>query len=286
MITLGGWTELNGNTRSNPTISVEVLDLERKCWYSIERLSLPKVFTTMKWQSACICGTRIYIAAQHDDPNFQDTVLDICQWRIDKGLENDPGITAYDMLHDGYNPDSIYQYTSMFCCSVDTLLQTALETFDGASTSTTTAILWQPLNHPHPAVYGYYHNNYDKCSFTLASINSRTLIAVGCDHIKSTTIEEMASSLYVAYKDYRDDMENQDEFRVDDDSENDHVDSESICMDGPCHIYVYDMENDSWNLVTSTPDNGSPDDQASVAVISSSIVIIRNSTTVHICTLH
>ena len=274
LIVVGGWTELK---RTKSTKSVEVLDLELKCWYSSDQLSLPEVFTTAKWQSACICGKHLFIAAQHDDPNFEDSLLDVFKSGDDY---EDQFTDVGDLMSDGYTP---YRCISMFRCSVETLLQIAQETSD--DTSTKLKILWQTLKHPHPALCiteSFTYRIYHECTFTLASINSHTLIAVGCDHIESTTAQEMESSLYRAYEHERYQREIRYENRLDDDSEDDYVDSDSI-KDGKCHIYVYDMENDSWKHITSTPENGSPNYPPSVAVINGTIVILRNSNIVHIC---
>ena len=262
LIAVGGWTEWNDSTYSKPTNSVEVLDLERKCWYC---LSLPEVFTTMKWQSACVCDENLFIAVQHDDPNFHDTVNTISKsgafppfdpWEVD-----------------------MYQCISMYRCPVKTLQEAAHD-----DTSAKSKILWQELQNPHRPVNGSTDCERSKCAFTLACINNHTLIAVGCNHIKSTTAQYVESFLYNAYEFELDRIEPENTL-CDESNDSEGYESEIIyIMEEKCHIYVYDMENDSWEeLITSTTENGSPNDQASVAVINSTIIIVRNSKTVHIC---
>ena len=302
LIALGGWTELEyGISRSKPTNSVEVLDLEQKCWYSNDRLSLPEVFTTIEWQSACICEKYIFIAAQHNDPNFDRAVR---------------GIASHKSYECGYPTDiefpqsDCYRCFLMYRCPVENLLHTALVNFNAKRVKSKN--LWQELKNPHPAVYynEKYNNvsrkpyvqeyveefynygeycavenkwlNYHDCTFTLACISSHTLIAVGCNHIKSITAEEVKSSLHDAYDFYADIKEYLS--CVKEGSRNVYnFDSRLEIENERCHIYVYDIENDSWNYVTATPDsNGSPDYQPSVAIVNSRLCVVRNSRTLHI----
>ena len=270
LIALGGWTEWNayGNKYFKPTNSVEVLDLERKCWYC---LSLPEVFTTMKWQSACVCDKNLFVAVRHDDPNFHDTVSTISESRE---LTSIKYFDPFDV-----DRDSAYQCISMYRCPVKTLLQVAQAAHDDTSTNKS-KILWQELQNPHPpdGTTDCEGRVKSECAFTLACINNHTLIAVGCNHIEATTAQDVKSFLYDAYESYRIRQED-----LCDESYYDSEGSESEIMDEKCHIYVYDVENDSWEELTFTTDNGLPNDQASVAVINSTIIIVRNSRTVHIC---
>ena len=52
-----------------------------------------------------------------------------------------------------------------------------------------------------------------------------------------------------------------------------------------CYIHCYDIKKHLWQLIGSTPENGSRDSQPSVAVVDNKIIVMRNSKTVHICTI-
>ena len=314
LIALGGWTgvELEGwpwskRNLSTPTTSVEILDLEEKRWYSNDRISLPEVFATMKWQSACICNKNLFIAVEHDDPKFGETM------RAMRSIETE-GDDSWDLMDevDLYNNDltlrEAYPCFSMYCCSLETLVQMTKD-----EKECNKDYCWQKLSHPHPSVYkrdspvpvdlyldpeSVYSSykipcpyfRYGRCCFTLSCINDHTIIAVGCKHVKSITKDDVQSSLYEAYASFREIMEiirrdndgdrmhNADDVQNDDDDGNDTIQE--------CHIYRYNLEDDSWTLLKSIPKNGSPRYQPSVAIVGQKIVIMRNSETVHICTGH
>ena len=295
LIALGGFTEMNNEIR-NPTMSVEILDLEEKRWYSNDLISLPQVFTTMIWQSACICNNDLFIAVEHDDPKYDDT------------KENLIKMESIDSYYGEHKPEleerlpDPYPCFSMYCCSVETLVQMAKDPCNDG-------YCWQELSHPHPSVYRnpwnippvalrtpppemdydeddieYYHQtdffHYDKCCFTLSCIKNNILIAVGCKHVESNTKSDILSSLYSAYVSYRliSRLENcyQDDMHI--------VDCRTSLEE--CYIHCYDIEKDSWKLIGSIPDNGSHYSQPLVAIVGNKIIFTRNSETVRICTIN
>ena len=325
LIALGGWTGLINKKRHKPTGSVELLDLEEKRWYSNDRICLPQVFTTMIWQSACICNNDLFIALEHEDPNFEETMSTF----IDEHDEYDAEyaentITVTDKFGDEYryaqvhyemlDPPNPYPCFSMYRCSVETLLHISQENEancgykDKKEDKSNCDYIWQSLSHPHPSVFKlspspspppmgftgdkdfdsdnevssrYYH--YGICCFTLSCINNHTLIAVGCDHVESITDVNLQPSLYTAYSDYRSIKALLHEVG------NSHYNIQHYDDDASiekCHVYLYDLKKDSWKCLDSIPENGSPNYQPSVAVVDNKIVIMRNSDTVHICTIN
>ena len=294
LIALGGRTEMRNDIICNPTTSVQILDVEEKRWYSNDRIRLPQVFTTMMWQSACIWNNDLFIAVEHDDPMYDDTKEELIENEsTDSYGEHDPEL-------DAKLPEP-YPCFSMYCCSVETLVRMAKDQCNDG-------YCWQELPHPHPSVYRnplniprvvlrmppdevlfydeedieYYHQtdffHYGKCCFTLSCIKNK-MIAVGCKHVESKTATDIQSSLRSAYVScrlisrlehcYHDDM------HICDDRES----SEE------CYIHCYDIKKNSWKLIGSIPENGSHNSQPSVAVVDNKIIVMRNSETVHICTI-
>ena len=284
---------LAGRTSAcDATNIVEVLDLEKKRWFSNDKINLPAEFNTAKWQSACICGQHIFIAVKYDDPKFEEKM--------------EPLNDKYDDYDDPIDPGDPYPCFSLYRCSVDTLLQLAQEEATEDATSLMKREIWQQLKHPHHSVYRWlkdddvkdnvlptcndenpdpYLNNiteyfhYGLCSFTLSCMNNDTLVAVGCKHIKSTTTAEVDTLLDSAYFYYR-------------------VVKKLICNDGAevvdhytepdkkCYIYLYNMENDSWEMTKSIDLMAEKNfARPSVAVVKQNIVFLKGSTTTHIVTL-
>ena len=139
LIALGGSAEMKNGIICNPTTSVEILDLEEKRWYSNDRISLPEVFTTMMWQSACICNNDLFIAVEHDDPRYDNTKEELIEAEsTDSYGEHKPELD--EMLPEPY------PCFSMYSCSVETLVQMAKDQCNDG-------YCWQELPHPHPSVY-------------------------------------------------------------------------------------------------------------------------------------
>ena len=286
LIVLGGY--ITHDAELKPIISVEVLDTKSKCWYSNERMSLPPEFSSMKWLSACICGKDLYIAAKHDDPQFKDS---LCS-KIGKDMEEDPDEINYQggeeiNVFDYYFLDGPCPCYSMYRCCVDTLLHVAQESDDVATNQMEKTILWQKLQHPHYSVYDNFDQREDEgmflyygvCHFTLSHINNE-LYAVGCQHIDSISNESLVNILDIAYRSYNTDI--QWCKRASLQGITARKDEETI--DYECHIYHYDVDDDSWDLVKSTPHNGDSSKKPSVAVVDKELVIVRHSKTVHIVT--
>ena len=295
LIALGGFAEMKDNLICNPTRSVEVLDLEEKHWYTNNHISLPQVFTTMVWQSACIYNNDLFIAVEHDDAKYDDMKENLIEMEsTDSYGEHRPGL--YHKLPDPY------PCFSMYCCSVETLVQMAKDQCNDG-------YCWQELSHPHPSVYKNPFNippvvlrmpppemdydeedieycpqtdffHYNKCCFTLSCIKNNMLIAVGCKHVESNTKSDIESSLYSAYVSCRSILRNGDCFPDDM-----HIFDVRRNLED-CYIHCYDIEKDSWKLIGSIPDNGSHDSQPLVAIVGNKIIFTRNSETVHICTIN
>jgi hypothetical protein len=288
---------------SNPTLSVEVLNREKQCWYTNDNISLPEELKYMKWLSACICDKDIYVAARYDDPDFCNTMSKF----VNKVVDSDSEWFDEKEYFGDIDPGP-YPCYSLFRCPVGVLIEAAEEVKSESKKN-----LWQRIEHPHPSVYRnadeklskhnahiFYslqspeeadpyevlddlrteYNCYGVCRFTLCCINDR-LIAVGCKHVESISHENLNDTLIYAYQSYRE--VNKDLFlnrghtniQV-------YVDYETI--DEECHIYVYNTEEDSWKRVKSTPRNGISAEQPSVAVIDNKLVVVRNSKTVHVVT--
>ena len=107
--------------------------------WTTDHRSLPPVFTTMIWHSACICNNDLFIAVEHDDPRYDDTKEELIEAEsTDSFGEDDPKL-------DDRLPDP-YPCFSMYCCSVETLVQMAKDQCNDG-------YCWQELPHPHPSVY-------------------------------------------------------------------------------------------------------------------------------------
>ena len=279
LIVIGGFMHEERTKGSLKTvISIEILNVEEKCWYSNDKINLPQEFSTMKWLSACICGKDLYITAKHDDPEFEATVREIA-------------IPNYEA--DLAGPYPCY---SFYRCSVDTLLQISKEGNDDvAKSKLERIILWQRMQHPHHSVYlnlkpevvksrqyggipreeeeaDYLY--YGVCCFTLSSVNNE-LVAVGCQHIQSIPNEHLREILSDAYGSYRL-QRNAQQGECGPDS-NLEASNDEETIDCECHIYRYDAEADSWELVKSTPPNGKSSSDPSVAVVNEKLVIARGS---------
>ena len=245
----------------------------------------------MIWQSACLCHNDIYVAVEHEDPNFEETMSTF----IDERNEF----------------DADYAENTTTGCSVETLLQLSQENKSNCEYEDKKEdcdYIWQNLSHPHSSVFKlstspspppmvfmgdndsdtddeissrYYH--YGTCCFTLSCINNHTLIAVGCDHVDSIPDVNLQRSLYDAYSDYRSINESLHEVG------NSHYNIQhydNFASIEKCHVYLYDLKRDLWKCLDSTPENGSPKYQPSVAIVDNKIIIMRNSDIVHICTIN
>lgn len=294
LIIIGGSVLVQVENRTLPKaiLSMEVLDAEKKHWYVNDNINLPEEFTTMYWWSACICGQDLYIAAQHNDPGYEDAVKEyIRDKHAGKEYFDEVDVSNKAAEYEHYFPGA-YPCFSLYRCHVDTMLQIAQESDDEIKVER--QILWQRLQHPHHSVYmnidqvvklrsfslvpeeenkaDYLH--YGACCFTLSSVNNE-LVAVGCQHIQSFSNEYLRFILKDAYHCYAMQKYARPHISI---AAND--DEETI--DYECHIYRYDMDDDSWELVKSTPHNGDSSHQPSVAVADNKLVIVRHSQTVHI----
>ncbi|CAI8026167.1 hypothetical protein GBAR_LOCUS15059 [Geodia barretti] len=296
LIVIGGFmhiqNEVSRKISRKAMISMEILNVEEKCWYFNDKINLPQEFSTMKWLSACICGKDLYITAKHNDPKFEATVGKIVNddWR-----RHEDGYDEYADVVEKYEEDigGPYPCYSFYRCSVDTLLRISKEgnyENDVAESKFETIILWQRLQHPHHSVYlnlkpevvngdirheeeaAYLY--YGACCFTLSSVNNE-LVAVGCQHIQSIPNEHLRALLYIAYKSYGVERNTQKQVFGYDSNLEASIDEETI--DYECHIYRYDAEADYWELVKSTPPNGESSSGPSVAVVDEKLVIARAS---------
>lgn len=295
---------VGGVVREQPPVaSVEVLDMiERRSWWIVE---LPKELNTMTWLSACICSRKLYIAAQHSDHLYKECGLAIISSlpenvpndEDDDEFTEDDAETAYPEYEcDFSGPCPCF---SLFSCELETLVKVSKEDRVAAENTDETVLLWQKLNHPHHSVYVNYYKSsipaietpgddqeagymrYFDCRFSLASVND-DLVAVGCQHIHSFTDEDVKTKVYDAYESYyyqRRELNERSEYqtRIIEFKKKETLDHE-------CHIYGYDIESDSWELVINTPKNGSSDDRPTLAVIGNKMLILRSSETVHIVT--
>ena len=295
LVALAGWTDINAeNTLIKLTRSVELLDKGTKCWHTNQGIQLPNELNNeLYWLSACVCNDTLYIATQHEDPNFSDTMQ---RFSIDRD-------------EDYLNPESGYECFSLHCCSINSLVRIAQTDVVAKKV----AHCWQHLhNHPHPSVYKnenegeipYYRDGdeedydagsetieisylrYRECKFVLSCINS-CLLAVGCEHVKA---EDNDLELGCAYESYRE--KKRDYYQVyTSDSTRDRCHIEDCGRDesetkSQCYIHIYNPEEDSWKNIGCTPDvNGTHTDAPLVATVTDDkLVIVRGSTTMHICT--
>ena len=300
LIVLGRYAD---NRKNNLQMySIEIYDFEKKHWF-LKSLSLKGV-ANIEWLSACVFRNDLYVAVSHSDPDYFST--------MEKVIYDDVGSLSSDQSEKGvedYDEDlNGYPCYSLFRCPVDTI-QEGKE------------VKWQKVEYLHPSVYenpndfsdynsklyskaiderfddGFgdekedyeddysdiegklqcLYNGYCVCHFAIACINDR-LIAVGCEHIKSMSHEELQETLYNAYDKYRHiaryDYQAYLELGIETDPEE--------TTDTTCHIHEYCTESDSWRCVKSTPKNGTSDKPPSVACVNGSLVIMRNSKTVHI----
>ena len=158
--------------------------------------------------------------------------------------------------------------------------------------------MWQKLNHPHPSVYKnpnlfavagadqeqpleIEYLCYDFCRFTLLCIKN-TLLAVGCNHIKTIHPEELMETLYRSYQSYR--SAKRDVIEMGHWGEVVTSNYAEAIDSSECHIYAYDRDQYCWNLVNSTSENGASGNTPSVAVVGNKVIIVRNSMTMHIVT--
>lgn len=287
LIVLGGYQH---DQDRKPTTSVEVLDTEKHCWYSNDEISMPEEFSTMQWLTACVCNKYLYIAARHDDPNFDRTISEMNDRRVNFVADDSDSDDSDD--EDDY-PTQAGPCYSFYRCSVEKLLQAAQKDSSDNPLARNQPV-WQKLDHPHPTCYKNkkiypvdeeertWESDllyYNVCKFTLSCVDD-TLVAVGCSHIKSVSENEVQGVLF-AYESYRTIKQNtrRENFAVitSDDAET---------VDTKCHIYMFNTENFTWKLVKSTEsENGRSCDQPSVAVVGNDkLVIIRKSKTVQIIT--
>ena len=301
LIALSGSVDKEGPA----TRSVEVLNREKRCWYTNDNISLPEELKYMKWLSACICDKDIYVAARHVDPDFSNTMSKFVDNEDDINMEHTDEEEHFYHL----DPEP-YPCYSLFRCPVGVLIEAAEE-----AKSESKKNLWQRIEHPHPSVYengdenlsehnDHIFNNvqfpeeadpqeelddlrtdyncYGVCRFTLCCIND-SLIAVGCKHVESISHENLNGTLFDAYRSYREVQEELFQPLIGGGDANTQVYVDYETIDEKCHIYVYNTE-DSWKRVKSTPRNGTSDKQPSVAVIDNKLVVVRNSKTVHVVT--
>ena len=270
--------------------SVEVFDFETKCWFSNEGLNLPEgKVPDMKWMSACICGNDVYVAARHCDPEHKSMTL-----MFEEDEENDDTEDSKDDEDSSgsENSSGIYPHDPYPCYS---LFRCPIKTVNTIQEGKKVAV-WHKVEYPHPSVYKKHDSHvtsdvddnenvlqteyycYSVCRFAISCINDR-LIAVGCNHIKSMSHEDLRRTLYDACSSYRQAAICSDllAFQIDIKTEDP---EDTICTE--CCIYEYCSDNDSWRLIKSTPDNGSSDEPPSVASVDGSLVIMRNSKTVHV----
>ena len=287
LIVLGG----NQYNHDGPPItSVEVLDTEKHCWYSNDEIKMPEEFRTMQWLTACVCDKYLYIAARHDDPNFDSTISKFMDMVDPMEADYDP---EYEH-NDDYDPDQAGPCYSFYRCSVEKLLQAAQQD-NGDNSLARNQLVWQKLDHPHPSCYenkkkipideveNTWETNplyYNVCKFTLSCVDD-TLVAVGCRHIESVSEEDVQRSLMYAYDSYRGIQS----CKFDDNFEA-MTSNDAETIDTKCHIYMFNTENFTWKLLKSTEsENGRSCDQPSVAVAGNDkLVIIRKSKTVQIIT--
>ena len=286
LIALAGWTEIDAEDKlAKPTRSVELLDKSTKCWHTNQGIQLPHDLRTLYWLSACVCNDTLYIAAQHEDPNFSSRGdFDSC---------------------DGYECFSLYR------CSINSLVRYAQTDVVAKKV----AHCWQHLNHPHPSVYAnenegeipYYRDDeeedydagsenieigylrYHQCAFVLSCIDS-CLLAVGCEHVKGVTSHDNDILLRDAYESYREKNKELGQPWVKASTFNRcHIEDCGRDEDetkSQCYIHIYNQEEDSWKKIGCTPDvNGSHSDAPLVATVTDDkLVVVRGSTTMHICT--
>jgi hypothetical protein len=299
LIVIGGFMliqdEVSRKISRKAMISMEILNVEEKCWYSNDKINLPEEFSTMDWLSACICGKDLYITAKHTDPDFEATVREYVIEDFERHGPDDYDDAVVSNTLPDYEEDigGPYPCYSFYRCYVDTLLQISKEgnyENDVAENKFETIILWQRLQHPHHSVYmnlkpevvngeiqqkdeaAYLY--FGACCFTLSSVNNE-LVAVGCQHIQSIPNERLRAILYNAYKSYIVERNRQKQRFGYDSNFEASIDEETI--DYECHIYRYDAEADSWELVKSTPSNGKSSSEPSVAVVDEKLVIARAS---------
>ena len=271
--------------------SGEVLDLEENCWYTI---NLPEECSSRFWQSACICGEDIYIAAQYEDPDFHSTVAALPRRRNPYDDDDDDDSSSGE--DDPSTPCPCY---SLYRCSVEKLVKSVKE-----SNHPNIQLFWEKLCHPHPSVRknknpvgehveGYkidWPDNvpivqveteylaYVICRFALSCV-SNTLVAIGCSHVTSVSIEDNRRLLYLSYRSYKE-TEN---YRRD---LSDHFHHEVMASDETigteCHVYIYDTTDYSWKRVKITTENGASNCKPTVAVVDNKLVIVRNSEHIHI----
>ena len=307
LIALAGWTEIEAENKvAKPTRSVELLDKSTKCWHTNQGIHLPNELNELYLMSACVCDDTLYIATQHEDPNFSNTM----QSFIDEGSDDDSEYPEY-RDEDHLNPESGYECFSLHRCSINSLVRIAQTDV----VSKKVAHCWQHLNRPHPSVYenenegnipyqhpgeeeDYYagsetieisHLRYHQCKVVLSCINSY-LLAVGCEHVKGVTPEDNDVKLRYAYESYRE--KNRELYQpYTSDSTRDRCDIEEYGREesktkSKCYIHIYNPEEDSWKNIGCTPDvNGTHADAPLVATVTDDkLVVVRGSTTVHICT--
>ena len=305
LIVLGGWAEYKDMKLSCSMKSVEILDLEQKRWFSNDKISLPKEFCSAHWQSACICGNNLFIAFKHPHPGSPcpdfgydaypyysllrcsvENLLDIAKEDVKKANSQNiwqklshPHDVTYvnegkeenDKFWDDFDPYVYYQ------------LEDDIDDSDGDGSPS----FIKREKYPVETEEFYY-----KCGFTLSCIDNHTLVTIGCKHIRSTTPQDLRSSLKYAYKEYKV-LEHElyeDTECMTEDTTRYHdqwyiKDCEEKFRNEECHVHLYDPESDSWQLKASTPNaNGASNAQPSVAVVDNKIVIVRNSNTVHTIT--
>lgn len=250
---------------------------------------MPEEFSTMQWLTACVCNKYLYIAARHNDPNFDRTISKMNDYRVSY-VEDDSDSDDEDDY-----PTQAGPCYSFYHCSVEKLLQAAQKD-SSDNPLARNQLVWQKLDHPHPTCYKnkkiypvdeeektwesdpFY---YDVCKFTLSCVDD-TLVAVGCRHIESVSEKDVQGELWEAYDSYRVIKQ------INTKGENFAVitSNDAETVDTKCHIYMFNTENFSWKLVKSTEsENGRSYDQPSVAVVGNDkLVIIRKSKTVQIIT--
>ena len=308
LVALAGWTEINAeNTLVKPTRSVELLDKGTKCWHTNQGIYVPNELNNeLYWLSACVCNDTLYIATQHEDPKFSDTM----QSFINDSDDDSEYPECRDEDH--LNPESGYECFSLHRCSINSLVRIAQTDVVAKKV----AHCWQHLhNHPHPSVYKnenegeipYYHDSdeedydagsetieigylrYHQCKFVLSCIDS-CLLAVGCEHVKGVTPEDNDLKLRYAYESYRDKYrEYHQVYTSDSTRDRCHIEDGGRDEDktkSKCYIYIYNPEEDSWKNIGCTPDvNGTHADAPLVATVTDDkLVVVRGSTTMHICT--
>ena len=289
LIVLGGVIR---NPDLRPVTSAEVLDLEEKRWYTI---NLPEECSSMKWLSACICGEDIYIAVQHDDPDYRSLIKAIPKRTHTYDEDDDDDYSSGDD-----DPPCQCPCYSLYRCSVEELVKSAKE-----GNNPSNQLRWQKLEHPHPSVYKNPTKDhiqsseldeagidyittmqaeteylaYQVCTFALSCV-SNTLVAVGCSHITSISFENNKKQLYRAYcsyKDARDNIDGLENYFYEIMTSND---DETIDLE--CHVYIYDMTDYSWKSVKTTTENGASNCKPTVAVVDNKLVIVRDSEHIHI----